>query len=301
MHNLKENFSNILTIVKQTLQDVLDEDGNLAKPGPAPKFSDAEVIALSLLSEALMIDSENYLFAVLNKQRDARFAHIERSRYNRRRKQLNHLTEKLREVLVTQMIDGENVFLIDSMPIEICKFARGKRLRICREDYDTAPSFGGCASQLKTYFGYKLHTVTSLKGVVTHFAITKAQVADIHFLQHIKPHYRGCTLLGDRAYLSNPLQQELFEKYRLLLHTPLRRNQKNYTKQPAVFRKTRKRIETIFSQLQGQFNIQRNYAKSFGGLATRILAKITGLTISQFINLVQLANPMNQIKHLLLN
>ncbi len=300
MHNLKENFTIILDIVKHCLQNVVDESGNLPKPGPAPRFSDAEVIALSLLSEALMIDSENYLFALLRQRRYDRFYLIERSRYNRRRKQLYELTEKVRQTLVSQMVDGENVFVIDSMPIEICKFARAKRLRICQQDYDTAPSFGGCATQLKTYFGYKLHGVTTPGGVITHFAITKAHVADIHYLQHIKPHYRGCMLLGDRAYLSNPLQQELFEEYRLLLNTPMRRNQKNYSKQPAVFRKTRRRIETIFSQLQGQFNIQRNYAKSFWGLITRVLAKITALTISQFINLVQYRNPMNQIKHVLL-
>ena len=301
MHNLRENFWNILTIVKQTLQDVLDENGNLPKRGPAPKFSDAEVITLSLLSEALMVDSENYLFALLHKQRWGQLKHlIERSRYNRRRRVLNDLTEKVRQRLLGQMVDNETVFLIDSMPIEICKFARAKRLRICKHDYDTAPSFGGCVSQLQTYFGYKLHSVMTLDGVVTHFAVTKAHVADIHFLQHIKPYYPGCLLLGDRAYLSNPLQQELFEGYRLLLHTPMRRNQKNYTTQPAVFRKTRRRIETFFSQLQAQFNIQKNYAKSFWGLVTRILAKITALTISQFINLTQAGNPINHIKHVLL-
>lgn len=300
MHNLKENFEIILAIVKQSLQDILDGKGNVPKPGPAPQFSDAEVIALSLLSEACMIDSENLLFAKLNKYQGERFHHIERSRYNRRRKQLNPLTERLRKTLVFQMVSGEDVFLIDSMPMEICKFARAKCLRICRDNFDMIPSFGGCASQLKTYFGYKLHSVTSMTGVITHFAITQAHVADIHFLKHIKPYYPGCTLLGDRAYLSNPLQLELFEEHRLLLHTPMRRNQRNYKRQPAVFRKTRRRIETLFSQLQDQFNFQRNYAKSFWGLMTRVLNKITAFTILQFINVVHSLNPMNQIKHVML-
>lgn len=301
MHNLEEKFLNILNIVKQSLQDVLDSNGNLPKPGPAPKFSDAEIIALSLLSEALMIDSENYLFALLQKLRGDSFKHlIERSRYNRRRKQLNDLTEQVRQTLANEMAAGENVFLIDSMPIEICKFARAKRLRICKDDYDTAPSFGGCASQLKTYYGYKLHSVMSSKGIITHFSITKAHVADIHYLQHIKQYYRGCLLLGDRAYLSNPLQQELFDEYRLLLNTPMRRNQKDYRKQPAVFRKTRRRIETGFSQLSEQFDIQKNYAKSFWGLVTRILAKITALTVLQFINFVNQKTQINHIKHVLI-
>ncbi|NMA74543.1 MAG: transposase, partial [Bacteroidales bacterium] len=55
-------------------------------------------------------------------------------------------------------------------------------------------------------------------------------------------------------------------------------------KQPFVFRKARKRIETLFSQLCDQFMIRRNYAKSFDGLKNRILSKIMALTVIQLIN-----------------
>jgi len=40
-------------------------------------------------------------------------------------------------------------------------------------------------------------------------------------------------------------------------------NQHDDQKRPYSFRKTRKRIETLFSQLCDQFLIRRNYAKSF--------------------------------------
>lgn len=63
----------------------------------------------------------------------------------------------------------------------------------------------------------------------------------------------------------------------------MRINQKNYKKQPYVFRKKRKRIETLFSQLCDQFMIRRNYAKSFNGFKTRIISKCTSLTIIQYI------------------
>jgi hypothetical protein len=62
MHNLRLKFDKILVIVKQSLKKFLNEDGNLPKNGSKPKFSDAEVIALSLLAESLMHYSENYLF-----------------------------------------------------------------------------------------------------------------------------------------------------------------------------------------------------------------------------------------------
>lgn len=64
----------------------------------------------------------------------------------------------------------------------------------------------------------------------------------------------------------------------------MRKNQKNYKVQPYMIRKSRKRIETLFSQLCDQFMIRRNYAKSFLGFKTRILSKVTTLTIIQTIS-----------------
>ena len=42
--------------------------------------------------------------------------------------------------------------------------------------------------------------------------------------------------------------------------------------------------------------IRRNYAKSFEGFKTRILAKITSLTLVQYINKFILDRPINNIK-----
>ena len=77
----------------------------------------------------------------------------------------------------------------------------------------------------------------------------------------------------------------------------MRVNQHDYEKQPYLFRKTRKRIETLFSQLCDQFMIRRNYAKSFDGYKTRILSKITTVTVIQMINKLLNRN-INNLKSL---
>ena len=69
--------------------------------------------------------------------------------------------------------------------------------------------------------------------------------------------------LGDRGCLSESIQLDLFQTVNVKLETPMRINQKQYKPQPYIFRKSRKRIETLFSQLCEQFMIRRNYAKSF--------------------------------------
>jgi len=116
-------------------------------------------------------------------------------------------------------------------------------------------------------------------------------------LKTVKNQLSDCVLLGDRGYLSQNVQLDLFQTANIKLETPKRINQKDYKPQPYIFRKSRKRIETLFSQLCDQFKIRNNYAKTFLGFKTRILAKITALTLVQYINKFIFDRPINNIKN----
>jgi len=254
MHNLKSTFDRIKPIVKESLANFIDSNGNINKIGAKPKFSDVDLIALSLVAESLSINSENLLFAKLRSEYQEDFPLlIDRSQFNRRRKHLAKFINIVRETLVQKLLPAEDTFILDSMPVEICKFTRAKRIKICKESIETAPEYGYCAAQNTHYFGYKFHGVCSLNGVITCFDLLK------------------------------PI---------------MRSNQKNYRRQPALFRKVRKRIETLFSQLVDQFVIRINYTKIFVGLATRILSKVTAFTLLQFLNSIN-NKPLNHIKHAL--
>ncbi len=102
----------------------------------------------------------------------------------------------------------------------------------------------------------------------------------------------NCILIGDRGYLSAQVQTDLFNYANIKLDTPMRSNQKNYQKQKYTFRKSRKRIESLVSQLCDHFKIRNNYAKSFNGFKTRI----TALTSIQFVNVFVFNRKMNRIK-----
>lgn len=299
MHNLKSNFDRIKPIVKESLADFIDSNGNIKKVGAKPKFSDVDIITLALVEESLSINSENLLFSKLRSEYREEFPRlIDRSQFNRRRKYLCNIIDSVRLNLVRKLLPSENTFILDSLPIEICKFARAKRIKICKENIETAPAYGYCAAQNTHYFGYKFHGVCSLNGVLTSFDLSKANHADIQYLKDIEPNYSNCLLLGDKAYLDSEYQLELFETRGIQLNTPMRTNQKNYHKQPFLFRKVRKRIETMFSQFVDQFLIRKNLAKTFLGLATRILSKVTAFTLLQFINLIN-QKPLNHVKHAL--
>jgi hypothetical protein len=266
-----------------------------SKVGRKSKMSDIEVVALSLTSEYMSIDSENSLFKQIKPSEIPNL--IERSQFNKRRRKLFFFLNKIRLKLASSFIEFEKYFIVDSMPLEICKFSRHNRIKICKDEFETAPSKGYCASQNNWFYGYKLHGVCSVNGIFHSLEITKAEVHDVHFLKNIKQQMSDCVLLGDRGYLSESIQLDLFRTVNIKLETPMRMNQKQYKPQPYIFRKSRKRIETLFSQLCDQFRIRNNYAKSFQGFKTRILAKITALTLVQYINKFIFDRPINNIKN----
>ena len=296
MREFKEIYKRILPIVKEILSPLLDSRNNIPRRGPKPLLSDVEIIAISLTSDVLFFDSENYLFSKLKKYRPIANL-IDRSSYNRRRRKLLKYIELVQQMLAEAVVPAEQYHVVDSFPLPICRFVRAKRSKICKESFETAPDFGYCAAQDNTYYGYKLHAVCTVQGVFKHFQISKASIADIKYLQEIKHKFSNCVLLGDKAYLSNPLQLDLFERHNLTVFTPKKRNQPDYEKYPGIFRKYRKRIETLFSQLDGQFIIRRNYAKSFSGFATRVASKIAALTCAQYVNKVFNKRNINEIKY----
>ena len=290
MSNIVKNYLRVLEVISSLNCELIYKSG----VGRKQKMSDLEVVALSLTAEFMSIDSENSLFKQLNQAEIPNL--IERSQFNKRRRKLFLFSEEIRTKLAKEFLEFEDYFIVDSMPLEICKFSRHSRIKICKEEFESAPSKGFCASQNNWYFGYKLHGVCSVSGIFHSLDITKAEVHDVHFLKNIKQQMSDCVLLGDRGYLSESIQLDLFQTVKVRLETPKRSNQKDYKPQPYIFRKSRKRIETLFSQLCDQFMIRRNYAKSFEGFKTRILAKITSLTLVQYINKFIFDRPINNIK-----
>lgn len=259
-----------------------------------PKLSDLELISLIILAEFKSIDSEHQFFREIKGFDIA--SKIERSVYNRRKRKLFPFIEEIRLKMVEKFNEFENYFIVDSMPLEVCKLARSSRSKICKEVDYAIPNKGFCASQNLHFYGYKLHAVCSISGIFQSFDLSPASVHDIHYLQDIKGQLSDCVLLGDKGYLSQTIQLDLFNEVNIQLETPKRKNQKDYKPQFYPFKKYRKRIETLFSQLCDQFMIRRNYAKSFQGFKTRILAKITTLTTIQYLNKFVFDRNINNLK-----
>lgn len=301
MHDLSTNFRKFEQVAKSVLGIYLNNDGNLFTYSRKPTMADVRVIALALCQESLGIDSENLLWSKLQSDYKDEFPDLcHRTNFNRRRKRLTEYILRLNERLAESMTQGEHYFIVDSMPIPVCKIVREKRCKICRENFETAPDKGYTASLEKWFYGYKLQLVTSSEGVYRSMELTKASQHDIHYLDELKYVLAnaGVTLIADRGYMSGPKQLELFETSGIVLATPMRRNQRNYVAFPLLYKKRRRRIETLFSQLCDQMMLKRNYAKTFNGVATRVICKVTAVTTLQHINKSN-ERPLNRLKHAL--
>ena len=147
MHNLYARFVKILEICKKIGKDLVNIVDNIPRRGIVPKFSDLEVLSLSITSESLGIACETYSFSILKEYKENFLNLISRRQYNDRRKYTRNLCETIRKRMAGNVDGGDNYFCIDSKPIEVCRVARGKRCTMGKTDYSKAPSFGYCTLQ----------------------------------------------------------------------------------------------------------------------------------------------------------
>jgi hypothetical protein len=288
MNNLEQNYEIILKELTKTCSHIKS-----FLQVRQPKLSNLELVALNLTAEYMSCNTELQLFRVI--KGTCLEDKIERSVYNKRRRKLFGYIEKIRQCLSEKFSRLSNIFIIDSAPVEICKYYRAKRSNICSAN-DIYPDFGYCAAKKSHYFGYKIHLVADENAIIHAFDFTPANIHDIHFLKDVKYTLNNCELIGDRGYISAEYQLDLFSHSCIKLTVPSRINQKKQVNWLPEKRKKRKRIETLISQLDGQFAMNINFAKTFEGLTTRILSKITAITMIQFLNLFVFNRKLNALK-----
>ena len=206
-----------------------------------------------------------------------------RTRFNRTRRALMQVTELIMQRL-SCMFGAYNreCFIIDSFPLKVCEFGRA---RYCKSFRGDGANYGKCPSKKETYFGYKVHALVTLEGYITDFEITPASVDDRQGLRDITASKSNITILADKGYIGEILSEDMKEYGITLL--PLKPdNSKNNWSTPMrqLIFKLRRRVETVFSQMSEQLNVERVLAKSFRGLCTRLLNKVLAFNICIYMN-----------------
>lgn len=298
MHCIKSNFDKIMRVLKETLGEHSAIFENRIKPGPKTKFTDIEVIALACTAEYMGYDSESFLFSIIDKKDFPNL--LSRRQYNDRKKILLRKFEAVRRKVMFKIKPSiSDVFVVDSMPLKLCRISRMYRNSVGKDSTFGFADVGFCAAQQERYFGFKLHATCTLDGVLATIDFTPASTHDVHYLKDIRHNFQSCTIIGDKGYISQEHKILLKKNANITLLTDARKNQKVVDFIPKEYKGKRKRIETIFSQLTDQFNIQKNYSKSACGYFSRIMSKITSMTVMNYINQFINNKPLSQVKYAL--
>jgi hypothetical protein len=207
------------------------------------------------------------------------------SRFNRRRRNLMLAFNLIRRTIL-QLLDlsQDKQCVIDSLPIPVVQFYLVPGSTGDWKAYQA--TYGKVSSKQETIFGYKLHLLITVSGVILDFELAPANATDLQVGFEMLSEHTDLDVLGDKAYISSEKATELWQQNRLHLRTIPRDNQK---KQLSAFWKkahnsVRQIIETVNGQLSEQFNIEKNHAHTFWGLCTRIYTKLTAHSLCIYIN-----------------
>lgn len=257
----------------------------VARPGPLPACTDAELITMALVGECCGWDQETVLLSRWQQHRDLFPHQPERTRFNRRRRALAPTINRIRQAIL-QVLDlaDDAQCIIDSLPVPVVQFYYVPQ---ATADWKAAgATFGHCCSKKQAIFGYKLHLLLTQSGVIRDFELAPANITDLEAGTELLTRHRGLRVLADKGYISRAVATELREQAQIQLVTLPRSNQRP---QPsAAFRHLhahlRQLIETVNSQLALQFHVETNHAHTFWGLTARLYTKLTAHTLCVWIN-----------------
>ena len=308
LKNVPRSLVAVARVVQKMMKVLYDThfvDAETRRPGPNPECPDSDILAIGWLLEYITEDSENAGYRRLKSELKTVFPSLpERSRFNRRRRNLSGASEVLRRALA-DFLPSTEVFIVDSFPIPICDFKRAKSSKSDLKWADvsgTLATYGQCATKgLGTFLGFRGHLITTGTGIPVDFAIASADIDDREVLPLLCERGRYPVILGDKGYISGPLRDELLETENTCLLPTLRRNQKD--QYPEDFRKlhvrVRRRIETTIGQLTEQFCVSRVRARTQWGLQTRMSHKFGACLLGAFLNQC-LGRPLMKLRDLVL-
>lgn len=255
------------------------------RPGPKPDCPDSELLAMALIGESRGWDVETEMLSYWQEHRDLFPKIPTQSRFNRRRRALMQAFNMIRKIIVQTLdVAQDRQCVIDSLPLPVMQFYL---VPSSSGDWKASGAkFGKVPSKSETIFGYKLHLLIAMNGVILDFELAPANETDLKVGFELLSEHTDLSVLGDKAYISAEKAAQLWKENRIRLQTIPRRNQRKLLplSLQLLFNAVRQIIETVNAQLSNQFNIEVNHAHTFWGLCTRLYTKLAAHTLCIYIN-----------------
>lgn len=223
-----------MTVLFVTIDDFLNQHQQAKwcqwrrSPNRFPAFTDAEVLTVALLQGCLKVATLKHAYQIVATDFASAFPRL--PSYCQFMARL-HALEPLVGRLIQQVLPhfAEDVYLLDSKPIPLCKPIRHGRVRLLRED---GAYFG--KNSCGWYFGFKVHTIAHQSGTILCAFLTPANVHDRDVALALAQAVDGGILLADNAYQTKEMERLFEEHAELTLVTPKNSGQKQRPKTSGI-------------------------------------------------------------------
>ena len=212
----------------------------------------------------------------------SRLGYVRRVSVSRFNRKLHKLRDWLFGMLtlVGEVFSQGETFIIDSLPLPVCKRVRAWRCKKVRG----REFCGYCAAKDEKFFGWRLHLVCTTEGIPVSFEVLPAAYHDLtpmHELTLMLP--PGATVFGDKGYISEPDAASILAAIGVRLVTVRRKNMTpNSWADDYDLALYRKRIETMNSQLEAM-GIQHLHARTNSGFDLKAWASLLALAFTNII------------------
>lgn len=266
--------------------------GPLRQRGPTPKLADSEVITIELVGAFWKLGTDRDLFRHFRRYHTAEFpalAQVDRTTFTRQAANLWHVKQLIQQRLAQRLAGDDPLWLVDSLPIDACQFARAT---FCQRFAGQA-DYGYCHLRKRTFYGFRLHLRTSRDGIILGYQLASARASEKAVLPELGL-LSGTTGIGDRNYYSPDLRERLAQGGVTLLAPYYHKSKDPDRQRSARLSAVRYRIETSNGQLAERYGIKRAWAKDLWHLCHRIIRTILSHTALAFLN-IQAGHPPMQL------
>jgi hypothetical protein len=244
--------------------------------GPAPTISDSEVITIELAGEFWGLDRDRAIFRHFRAYHAAEFpalTRVHRTTFTRQAANLWHVKQQLHRRWADGLAGADPVWLVDSLPVDACEFARAT---FCRR-FGGQADYGYCHLRRRTFYGFRLHLRTTRDGVILGYELAPARASEKAVLPELAPP-SGTAGIGDRGYWSPALRAQLAAAGVVLWTPYAHRGRDPDPARAGRLAAVRYRIETVNGQLAERYGMKRTWAKDLWHLCHRVVRKVLSHT-----------------------
>lgn len=266
MKSVKEQLVLVYCLVDDCLKSEKN-GGQWRKSNHQPKCTDAEIIAVAMMQSYFSCATLKRTFLLVKANDPSAFPHLPSyKQWLARWHQVTFQMGVILESIPLNIRDLDEIYVIDSYPINLCQPIRHGRVNLLR---DEGAYFG--KSSKGWFFGFKLHILSTRTGQIVGAVLLPTSYDDREGGRMLASLMEeGSLCVADLGYRGEKFQLQMYEEEGVLFLT---RADIDDQRLKIIHSMIRERVEGVFSSLWARF-ATRVYSRSWNGLWNTLKLKM---------------------------